>query len=136
MTLSVLPPPIDQFVTWVYTDDLARTVPFYADALGLPLVLDQGACRIFQAAPNAFLGVCQTRPGREVEPRGVVLTLVSADVDSWYERLHNLGIALEGTPQRSEQFNVYCFFARDPNGYLVEFQSFLDPRWPAPLRSD
>ena len=32
---------------------------------------------------------------------------------------------------RSEQFNVYCFFVLDPNGYRIEFQQFLDPAWAA-----
>ena len=32
-------------------------------------------------------------------------------------------------PELSEKFNVYGFFLRDPNGYLLEFQTFLDPRW-------
>ena len=133
MTTSELPPRTEQMVTWVYTEDLPGTSAFYARTLGLELVLDQGACHIYRVAPNAFLGVCRTRPGRYVEPKGVVLTLVSPDVDGWFARLESQGVALEGSPERSEQFNVYCFFARDPNGYLVEFQSFLDPTWPAPV---
>jgi hypothetical protein len=35
----------------------------------------------------------------------------------------------DGPPERSDQFGVYCFFARDPNGYLLEFQTFLDRGW-------
>ena len=124
-------PPIEQFVTWVYTEDLPGTATFYAEVLGLELVLDQGACRIFRAAPDAFLGVCRARPGRYVEPKGVVLTLVSQSVDAWYAYLCAREVALEGPPEHSEQFNVYCFFARDPNGYLIEFQRFLNPDWPA-----
>lgn len=125
-------PAIDQFLTWVYTEDLEGTSPFYGETLGLEMVLDQGACHIYRAAPNAYLGVCFARPGRYVEPKGVVLTLVTQDVDGWYERLKSLGVALEGPPERSEQFKVYCFFARDPNGYLIEFQTFLNPEWPGP----
>lgn len=125
-------PRIEQFITWVYTEDLPGTAAFYAEVLGLEQVLDQGACRIFRTAPDAFLGVCHARPGRYVEPKGVVLTLVGRDVDAWYEHLSNQGVTPEGPPEHSRQFNVYCFFARDPNGYLIEFQRFLDPDWPAP----
>ena len=132
MAMSAPPPKIDQMVTWVYTEDLPGTADFYAQTLGLEMILDQGACRIYRVSQSAFLGVCRTRPGRYVEPKGVVLTLVSPDVDGWYARLKQRGVHLEASPGRSEQFNVYCFFARDPNGYLVEFQSFLDPAWPAP----
>ena len=122
-------PSIQQQVTWVYTHDLPTTARFYAETLALPLVLDQGACRIYRTSATSFLGVCQVRPGREVEPRGVVITLVTDDVDGWYERLRSRG-ALPEPPTRSEQFDVYCFFARDPEGYLIEFQTFLDPAWP------
>jgi catechol 2,3-dioxygenase-like lactoylglutathione lyase family enzyme len=123
-------PPIAQNVTWVYTDDIAGTARFYGDTLGLEQVLDQGLCRIFRASGTAFIGVCQVRPGRHVEPKGVVLTFVSSDVDGWHRHLIARGVTPEGAPERSEKFNVYCFFAKDPNGYLLEFQSFLDPSWP------
>jgi catechol 2,3-dioxygenase-like lactoylglutathione lyase family enzyme len=122
-------PPLDQSVTWVYTADLARTCAFYAERIGLTQVHDQGLCRIFRMSPTAFLGVCQVRPGRFVEPKGVVITFVTPDVDGWYRHLLARGVTPEGPPERSDAFQVYCFFARDPNGYLLEFQTFLDPHW-------
>lgn len=123
-------PPIHQQVTWVYTQDLEVTAPFYEDTLGLQLILDQSACRIYRSSESSFLGLCRARPGREVEPRGIVLTLVTPDVDGWYAHLLATGVPLEGAPVRSGQFNVYSFFTRDPNGYRIEFQQFLDPAWP------
>jgi catechol 2,3-dioxygenase-like lactoylglutathione lyase family enzyme len=123
-------PPITQSVTWVYTPDIDGTCAFYADKLGLELVLDQGMCRIYRTGPTGFLGVCQKRPGREVEPKGVVITFVTDDVDGWHAHLLAQGVTPDGPPARSEAFNVYAFFARDPNGYRLEFQSFLDPAWP------
>jgi predicted enzyme related to lactoylglutathione lyase len=126
-----LTPRIQQQVTWIYTPDLVATAPFYDTTLGLQLVLDQGACRIYRTGESSFLGLCNTRPGREAEPRGMVLTLVTADVDAWYARLLGAGVQLQSAPQRSEQFNVYSFFVSDPNGYRIEFQQFLDPAWPA-----
>jgi predicted enzyme related to lactoylglutathione lyase len=122
-------PPIDQGITWVYTEDLDGTCRFYGETIGLAQVHDQGLCRIFRISPTAFLGVCKRRPGRFVEPKGVVITFVTPDVDGWHRRLVAAGVAPEGAPERSDQFGVYCFFARDPNGYLLEFQMFLDPNW-------
>ena len=124
-------PRIQQQVTWVYTEDLDASAPFYATTLGLQLVLDQGACRIYRTSASSFVGLCRTRPGREVEPRGVVLTLVTPDVDAWYAHLLAAGVQIESAPLHSGQFNVYSFFALDPNGYRIEFQQFLDPAWPA-----
>lgn len=123
-------PPVDQGVTWIYTHDLDATCAFYGERVGLEQVLDQGLCRIFRMGRSSFLGVCHARPGRHVEPKGVVITFVTPDVDGWHRHLVAAGVAPEGPPRRSETFNVYGFFARDPNGYLLEFQSFLDPAWP------
>ncbi len=120
-----------QQVTFIYTDDLASTTRFYGETLGLDLVLDQGPCHIYRVADTAFLGVCSCREGRAVEPSGVVITLVTDEVDAWYQRLQAAGVELEGPPEKSETFQVYCFFARDPEGYRIEFQRFLDPAWPA-----
>jgi catechol 2,3-dioxygenase-like lactoylglutathione lyase family enzyme len=125
-------PPLGQSLTWVDTEDLDGTCAFYGETLGLEMVFDQGACRIFSMGGTGFLGVCRVRPGRFVEPKGVVITFVTDDVDGWHRHLLARGARPEGAPERSEAFNVYCFFVRDPNGYLLEFQSFLDPRWPRP----
>lgn len=122
-------PPIDQQVTFIYTRDLERSARFYAETLGLELVLDQGACRIFRAAGEGFLGVC-TNPARAVVPEGFTLTFVSPDVDAWHHRLAAAGVAIEGPPRENPAFRIYNFVARDPDGYLIEFQRFLDPAWP------
>ena len=129
--MSTGAPPIAQQVTWVYTDDLAGTARFYEETLALQLALDQGPCRIYRTGASSFLGLCRTRPGRFVEPRGVVVTLVTPEVDAWHARLAAAGVTIEAPPRLSETFNVYGFFAFDPNGYRIEFQAFRDPRWPA-----
>ena len=62
-------PSISQQVTWIYTHDLQGTARFYGETLGLEQVLDQGSCRIYKTSATSFLGVCQVRPGRFVEPK-------------------------------------------------------------------
>lgn len=122
-------PPIEQQVTFLYTADLPRTAVFYEEVLGLPLVLDQGACRIYRVGEDAFLGFCEHLE-RSQHPEGVILTLVAGDVDGWYAYLCARDIAVEKAPQHNEKFNIYHLFLRDPNGYLLEIQRFLDPAWP------
>ena len=123
-------PAIQQQVTCIYTDDLPATARFYEETLALPLVLDQGACRIYRTGPGAFLGLCRVREGRWVEPKGVVLTLVTDAVDAWHARLVACGAKVDGPPTEKPAWNIYAFFAFDPNGYRIEFQTFRDPRWP------
>ena len=122
-------PSIDAQITFCYTPDLERSATFYADVIGLELVLDQGVCRIFRVRGDAYLGCCR----REGTPRpdGVILTLVSEDVDGWYRTLAARGVSFDKPPAHSPDFGIYHCFLRDPAGYLIEIQRFDDPRWNA-----
>ena len=92
------PPAWDAQVTFCYTTDFEATTHFYESLLELPLALDQGTCRIYRVRDGAFIGVCR----RDVAPEsdGIILTLVSDDVDGWYARLEARGV-LGGVPSRS-----------------------------------
>ncbi len=125
-------PSFDQFVIFLYARDLERSAAFYGDILGLPLVLDQGGCRIFRIGRDAFLGVCRCGESRPCSPDGIIVTLVSADVDGWYEQLLAKGVAFETPLCANPTYNIYHCFLRDPDGYQVEIQRFDDPAWPAP----
>lgn len=123
-------PPIDQQVTFIYTRNLERTAGFYQHSLGLPLVLDQGSCRIFRVSQAAFLGCCYSESAPE-QSEGIILTLATREVDAWYRYLQQKGVEFEKPPAHNPKFNIYHCFLRDPNGYLIEIQEFLDPAWPA-----
>lgn len=113
----------DAQITFLYVADLERAAAFYGGVLGLELARDQGACRIYQVAGHGYLGVCGHRPP---EPGGVIVTLVSDDVDGWAERLTTAGYQVDG-PDHNERFALYHLFVRDPDGHLVEIQRFDDP---------
>ena len=118
----------DQQVTFLLVSDLEQSTRFYRDTLGLPVVLDQGDCRIMGVSESAFLGICE-RQGRS-DRDSVLITLVTDDVDETHELLAAAGVPCEKTPQRHPHCNVYHAFYRDPDGFLVEVQRFLDPAWP------
>ncbi|MCL4829245.1 MAG: VOC family protein [Caldilinea sp.] len=118
-----------QQVTFLYTADLAATARFYEEIIGLPLVLDQGSCRIYRVSADGFLGFCQ-RTG--AAPTGVIVTFVTQDVDEWHMQLVARGVVFEKTPTFNTDYNIYHCFLRDPNGYLLEIQRFCDPAWPQP----
>ena len=122
----------DAQVTFCYTTDFEASTHFYETLLGLPLALDQGACRIYRVCDGAFLGVC--RRNKRPHSDGIILTLVSDDVDGWHARLEARGVEFEKPPAFNPEFNIYHCFLRDPNGYLIEIQRFDDPKWKA--RSD
>jgi catechol 2,3-dioxygenase-like lactoylglutathione lyase family enzyme len=122
-------PPLRQQVTFLYTRDLAGTTVFYEEILALPLVLDQWSCRIYRVCGDAFLGFCQ-RDSAPEQPQGIIFTFVTPAVDAWYDYLVARGQQPEERPLLNPTYNVYHFFLRDPNGYLLEFQEFRDPAWP------
>ena len=111
-------------ISWVYTQDLESTAEFYADALGLECIRDEGNARIFATATSAAIGVCCAFANRVVEPKGGMISIVTDNVDVWYQKITEKGVAVEGPPHRLEQFGIYTFFVTDPNGYHIEFQQF------------
>lgn len=121
-------PRIDGQITFCYTRDLAATSSFYEDMIALPLVVDQGACRIYRVAAQAYLGFCE-RDYAITSPDGIILTLVTEAVDEWYHHLSSLGVEFQKAPAINDEYGIYHCFARDPNGYLIEIQRFLDPGW-------
>lgn len=130
------PPAIDRLVTFVYCEDLDAADDFYGHTLGLPLALDQGLCRIYRVGRDAFLGFCRETGNIAGRPASnIILTLDAgspAQVDRWYDYLVDCGAAarIERPPAHNARFNIYHLFLRDPAGYLVEIQAFLDPSWP------
>lgn len=122
-------PPINEQITFLYTRDMAKTIPFYEEVLGLPLALDQGGCRIYRVAGNkGYLGICERDYAPE-NPEGIIFTLVTDDVDSWYSLLTAKGISCDAPPRLNEIYGIYHFFLRDPNGYLLEIQQFTSEPW-------
>jgi len=119
--------PFDAQVTFCYCPDLDASATFYEQTLGLPLVLDQGSCRIYRAATAAYLAFCRRESAPK--PEGIILTLVSEDVDGWYSHLSARGVEFETPPKLNPDFQIYHCFLRDPNGYLIEIQRFNDPAW-------
>ena len=121
-------PTIDSQITFLYTENLAETADFYEQIFGFPLALDQGACRIYRVTEKSYIGFCQKETVNE-DHSDVIFTLVTSEVDGWYDHLTKRGVPIEKPPTTNPKYNIYHFFLRDPNGYLIEIQMFLDPAW-------
>mgnify|MGYP002640449848 CR=1 FL=1 len=115
----------DQTITFLHTADLKRTAQFYEEILGLPLVRDQGVCRIYKTSTDGYLGFC-THLETPVS-KGIILTLVTPSVDIWYETLLAKGVQIVTPPAHNPKYHIYHFFFKDPNGYALEIQHFDEP---------
>ncbi len=116
------------FIGFYGTPNLEATHSFYADILELPLALDQGTCRIYAVPGGGYLGFCEHLAVCHTH-KSPLITLITKEVDMVYERLCQAGIKPEAPPQNNTRFNLYHFFVRDPAGYTVEIQQFLDDDW-------
>lgn len=123
-------PSIDQNITFLYTLDLAATAHFYLNLLKLPMALNQGSCQIYKVCGDSYLGFCQ-RADTPTYPKGIICTIVTDEVDQWYDYLRNQGVNFEQTPTFNQTYNIYHCICRDPNGYRIEIQRFMDPSWPS-----
>lgn len=120
----------DDQITFLYVADLDRAAAFYEEVLGLPLVLVQPAgCRIYRTTDSAYLGLCAAREDRPPGGPGVVLCLVSQDVDGWYRKLIGGDTDCDGPPRLNPTYGIYHFYFRDPDGYLLEIQRFETTDW-------
>lgn len=114
--------PFDQTVTFLHTNDLQATAHFYEEILKLPLVRDQGVCRIYKTSQDAYLGFCTHL---EIpHQKGIILTLVTDNVNIWYEGLKAKGVEVTKPPIHNPKYQIYHFFFKDPNGYTLEIQRF------------
>jgi catechol 2,3-dioxygenase-like lactoylglutathione lyase family enzyme len=114
-------------ITFLKTKDLQATTDFYTKVLGFTLALDQGKCRIFEVCSNCYVGFCLTDESTGSDE--VILTFEVEDVDGYCNDLEGKGLEIEVHPRFNSYYNIYQMFLRDPNGYLLEIQRFLDPWW-------
>ena len=121
--MTTTKPGIQAQITWIYTENLEESERFYRYVLGLECIRDEGTARIYRTVGDAAIGVCKVFDDRVVEPKGGMVSLVTDDVDGWYSELTRAGVKTK-PPHRLEQFGIYTFFAKDPSGYIIEFQQF------------
>jgi len=112
-------------IVFFRTTRLAEIADFYTTELGMELWLDQGACKIF-AHQNLLLGFCESL---EAESCGIVTLFypLTTDVDLMYEKFFD---SADAAPRINARYNIYQFFAKDPEGRTLEFQTFLHPLKP------
>jgi hypothetical protein len=97
-----------------------RVVEWYTETVGATVWLEQPGCTILAYEGFRF-GFCEAE---ETETEGI-LTFVTDDragVDAFHERV---GDAAREDPHVNEPYEIYQFFADDPDGRTAEFQTFL-----------
>jgi predicted enzyme related to lactoylglutathione lyase len=115
----------EDFITFFGTENLEETTNFYQNVLGLELYKDQGICKIFTATLTGKIGFCEHMKV-VLEEKSPIITFIFENVDELYQKLVKNGIQIENPPKMDLKFNIYHFFFKDPNGYTIEIQRFID----------
>ncbi len=114
-----MPAPFIQQITILYVSDLEASEAFYGGLLRLPLARIQDEYRFYRIAPNAYLGLCERR-GVLPACDGMLISLVTEDVEGWYAVAVAHCAEVEGRPEHNDHTLVTSCFLRDPDGYRVE----------------
>ena len=108
-------------IIFLRTRDIAVIRDFYINEVGMSLWLDQGGCIILRHG-NFLLGFCD---GENAETEGCITFFyeTESEVDTMHTRFQDTAL---DRPRVNERYNIYNFFARDPEGRTIEFQKFLN----------
>ena len=115
-------------LVFLYYKDLAKAQDFYKNLLGLNLAADYGFAKIFQISQTSFVGLVDEKEGmhKASEPKTVTLSFVTERIDEWYNYLKENGVAMRGPVKNATRHPTRGFVAYDPEGYFLEFETFLD----------
>jgi predicted enzyme related to lactoylglutathione lyase len=113
-------------IIFTYYRDLARAADFYAQVMGLELVMDHGYAKVFQLTPHSFIGLVDSEKGtfKASETKPVIIANVSDDVEKWYDHLVAHGVTIFKPIKDNPTLGLRGFSALDPEGYVLEFERF------------
>jgi catechol 2,3-dioxygenase-like lactoylglutathione lyase family enzyme len=114
-------------ITFFYYKNLAGAADFYENVMGLQLVLDYGFAKAYRVSKTSFLCLVDETKGmhKTTEPKAVTLSFISREVDGWYRYLKAKGVKMHSPLKNSTRLPIRGFVARDPEGYYLEFETFL-----------
>ncbi|MFB6118686.1 VOC family protein [Halosegnis sp.] len=106
-------------ITFFRTGNRQVVVAFYRDRLGCTVWREQPDCTIIRDGSYA-LGFCARDP---IETAGCLTFLRSdrAAVDAAHESLADVA---DDAPRFNDEYDIYQFFATDPEGRTIEVQTF------------
>ncbi len=109
-----------------YYEDLDKAVAFYSDVLGLEKVLDYGFAKIFQISQTSYIGLVKGGMHKTDEPKTVTLSFVTQEIDAWHDYLTKQNVPIRNPLGDATRHPTRGFVALDPEGYFLEFETFLD----------
>lgn len=116
-------------VLWLYYKDMEGIQQFYQDRLGLSLLVDQGWAKIFQTSPSGYIGLVDETRGMHSfsEQKAVTVSFITDDLRGWFDYVKDsAAFELRATELSEDGPRVLAFVGYDPEGYYLEFDTFLE----------
>ncbi|NNF14690.1 MAG: hypothetical protein HKN72_15795 [Gemmatimonadetes bacterium] len=115
-------------VLWLYYEDVPGIEDFWKELLDVDLTVDQGWAKVYQASATGFIGPVDGSRGLHsaTEEKAVTVSFFTEDVAAWLDRAQALGLELRTPDLTDESGRVSVFVAYDPEGYFLEWDTFLD----------
>jgi catechol 2,3-dioxygenase-like lactoylglutathione lyase family enzyme len=112
---------------FLYYKNLAKAQEFYEETLGLKRVLDYGFASIHQISPTSYIGLVDETRGmhKATEPKTVTLSFITEEIDAWYQYLTGKDVPMHHHLRNATRHPTRGFVAYDPEGYFLEFETFL-----------
>jgi len=107
------------------TNKLDILKDFYLNEIGCEIWLEQGDCMIFKFG-NMLFGFCDRE---EVDKCGMITFFYKTqnEVDLIYKKFASIA---EASQKMNPKYQIYHFFAKDPEGRTIEFQWFKNEMKP------
>lgn len=107
-----------EIIHFYKVDDLQKAQDFYQNILGWTLYKDQGLCHIYDINHLGKIGFCTHHPKQKNESTCITFVYdTKKEVDAMYGKLKDVVSCEE--PHVNEQFQIYQFFAKDPNNLTL-----------------
>ena len=115
-------------VFWLYYADIPGASVFYEQLLGEEVIVDQGWAKVYPASGTGYIGLVDGTRGlhQATEEKGVTVSFFTSHVETWCERAKAQGIELRTSELTDESGRVRVFVGYDPEGYFLEWDTFLD----------
>ncbi len=116
-------------ILWLYYRDTTAANLFYTNILGAGPIVDQGWAWAHQASSSGFVGIVDGERGlhQATDDKGVTVSLFVDDVDAWFEYMKRAdGFEFRDKEIGDESGRVRVFVGYDPEGYFLEWDTFLD----------
>lgn len=111
---------------FLYYKDLNKATKFYTEVLGLELLTTYDNASVLKIATSSMLVLVDAAKGMHTakEPKTVALALLTNQLAEWYEHIKENDVPIKYTYKPKEGGPHDGFVAIDPEGYLLEFETF------------